>query len=370
MQYWITAIFSLKSISQLLPAVLGIIFVWFWWSVWQGWRTPNDRNRMLENTYFFKSTSYRKLFRLHKSILVKAVTFTLAAWTCFVILTLAPPVLDGYFPARIMPWWMLPVFFAISLVVFFVVMGNQGLAIKLDKRLSISWDKGDILAIHLNHRKIRNLSPSFIRSMVTDIVSYGEKLRTHGIDSPLSIESWLLAPESPRHTPELKSFQKIINFSWLKAVSPSLRSGHIAWIMKRCVYHRKAVGKSKRATPGPLRVFTVLRVIISLQKLTAIALALLWLIFLSGFIYQRLRRLPSPELKNNHKLRNGETATKLILDAETALNELKTSQTFHLQPLKRMSTFSVIALVAYTPRVAVQLGGWVGGVRLLMPIES
>lgn len=141
------------------------------------------------------------------------------AWSILVIAVIVPPITDGYFPARILPWWALPGLFALSLFVF-AMTGNQGLSIKLNKRLMISLDKGKILSIHLNNRKIRNLSPKFIRSMVVDIVFYGEKLQMLGFDSPLNIESWLLAPVCSRHNLALKRFQQVINYGWLKKCLP------------------------------------------------------------------------------------------------------------------------------------------------------
>lgn len=109
-------------------------------------------------------------------------------------------------------------------------------------------------------------------------------------------------------------------------MSPSLKSRHIAWLVKYCVNHRKAVGKSKRAIKAPVRLFAALRVIIFLQKFTAIVLALIFLICISPLIYIRLQKLPPPELKGAHKLKNGVPVTKLLFDAEMNLAELKISQ--------------------------------------------
>ncbi|WP_247254208.1 hypothetical protein [Pseudomonas moorei] len=363
MQYWIDAIFSLKSIIQITPALLGIFCLWFWARAWQGLLAPNGRNRTLENTYFFKSSRYRKLFGLHQSFFVKGITFTLAVWSVLIFMTILPPILNGYYPVRMLAWWALPALFVLSTVLFYI-MGNQGLAIKLDKRLSLSWDKDNVFSIHLNHRRIRSLSQGFIRSIVGDVVLYRKKVRTLGIDTPLNIESWLLAPDASRHNQEIKKFHNAINYSWLKNISPSLKTGHIKWMMKRRINHRKVLGKSTIKTAGPLRIFTWLRAIIFVEKHLAIFVALLWLSAISGLIYFRLRRLQLPELKGGHKMQNGELATKLICDAEAALIGLKVPQAFVLLPLKRMSTFSVIVLVAYTPRVAIKLGGWVGGMKL------
>ncbi|NWB99506.1 hypothetical protein HX882_26805 [Pseudomonas gingeri] len=240
----------------------------------------------------------------------------------------------------------------------------------MDKRLSISWDKNDKLAIHLNHQKIRNLSPGFIQSLVSDIESHEKTLRAHGLNNPIVIESWLLAPELSRHNTELKNFQKTINLRLLRAISPSLRLRHIAWMMKHCIDHRKKArkkswGAAKRTRSNSPKTLTTLRIFIALQKVIVMTLALLWLIPSSIFICYRLHKLPAPEFKNSYILKNGEPGIKLTIDAETALNKSQPMRTFSSLPLKRMSTFSVIVLVTYTPRIAIKLGGWVGGVSLV-----
>lgn len=310
---------SISSILQLLLALIGLFFVWFWWSVWRGLQAPNTENRLLLRHPLFLHPIYRHLFRLHQYIIVKAISFTLAAWPFFIAAEVTPKLIHGSIPYNITNWDNLFICFAISAVVFFVVMRAQGLALTLDEHLSISWDTNDSLALHLSKKKIDHLSPDLILTLVASTEKHQKTLSQLGINTSLNIASWLLAPTMSWRDPAVQKFRKTLTAPRFFLLLSSHRMRH-------------------------LRLLTFL----------------IWLIIISPLICYRLHKLPKP----TGQLTNGLFKTRYTPAIETALNRLKPGWRLEALPLKRMTTFSVIAVVAFTPKVKVAITGWTAGVRL------
>jgi hypothetical protein len=309
---------SISSMLQLLLALIGLYFAWFWWSIGKGLKTPNTENRQLRHP-LFSHPIYRHLFRLHQYIIVRAMSFTLAIWPLLIATEVIPKLIHGYIPYIITSWDNLYICFAISAVTFFVIMRNQGLSLRLDENLSISWDADDSLALHLSKKKIDHLSPDLILTLVASTERHQKTLSQQGINASLNIASWLLAPGISRRDPAVKKFRKTLSSPGFILLLSSHRMRHLRFLS-----------------------------------------VLLWLIIKSPLICYRLYKLPKP---TGH-LTNGLFQTRYTPAIETALNTLKPGWRLDALPLERMTTFSVIAIVAYTPKVKVAISGWTAGVRL------
>lgn len=311
---------SVTSLCQLLVALIGLGSVWFWVSVWKGLYPSSTECESLNRHPLFLNPIYRQLFRLHQFTIVRALSFTLAMWPLFIVVEVIPKLVIGrYMPYTIAHWSDLFESFAMSLVLFYLTMRDQGLSLKLDKYLSVSWDMKDFLALHLNKTKVDRLSPEFILLLVESTKKHQTTLSQHGINVSLNIESWLLAPEISRHDPAVKRLRATLDTPNLKSLFLSHSTRHIRYVT----------------------IF-------------------LCLIIKSPIIFYRINKLPKP----TGRVTNGLFKTRYTSDIETAFDTLKPSWQLQELPLKRMTTFSVIALVTHNPKVRVAICGWTGGVRL------
>jgi len=312
-----------------------------------------------------KSAIRRYIFRLHRFNRIKALTLSLVIYfisEVFLLLCEANFNIDSKFS-----WYFFPGLY-IGCVVLFLPMKGQGLTAALDKRLSLSWDLDDSLALHIRQRKIRSLSPAFTNSLAMAAASHLRDLRSCRIDNPLKMDSWLFSPTLFRANPELKKFQNILNFPKLKKFRPSLKSRHISRLMKFAVDRRKCRRrwryKKARKTFKPLKIFGLVRSVICLQKFATTAMAFVLLMPRWRSIARSLQALPKPKFSATYPMQNGMPSTERIKDAERVFNSCIPNCRISLLPLERMSVFTVISLVAYNPRASSQLGGWTTGIQI------
>lgn len=311
---------SISSIWQLLLAIPGLFCAWFWGAALRGIRRPHDRDLSHGTQYFSSSPMYRQLFRIHKSIVIRALSFSLATWPFMIAFQVFSSLINnGYAPYNLIQWKCLFVCFGIALAVFWATMRNQGLALKMDQLLSVSWDKNDSLAFHLNKNQVNYLSTELILELVASIEKHRVTLRGWGIDSPFVIESWLLAPTISSRDPAMQAFRNTLATPYLNR----LFSSHVA---------------------RHLRFISIL----------------LWLIVKSPLICYRLHQLPKPAVEP----KNGLFRTRHTASIEAAVDTLKLRWDLKALPLSRMRTFSVIALVAHTPKVIIAINGWSACVKL------
>lgn len=325
------------------------------------------RKQKMSTSFFNKiisdSVIRRYLFRLHRFNFIKALTLSLVI---YFFSELVRRSLDLYFELSPSPypWYFLPGLY-IGCVGLFLPMKGQGLTAALDKRLSLSWDQDDSLALHLRQRKVQSLSPAFTNSLAKAAATHFLALRACAIDNPVRLDSWLFAPPLPRKTPELIEFQNLINLRNTKKLSPSLKAKSLSRLMARAITKHKSSRKwSNRKSRRPLKIFRLLRWVAYWQKFATTAMAFVLLMLRWHHIARCLQALPTPRFSATYPMRNGTPSTQRIMDAEFVFNTRIPTCRVNLLPLERMSVFAVITLVAHTPRVSGQLGGWTTGIRV------
>ncbi|MCI0992533.1 hypothetical protein [Pseudomonas corrugata] len=316
---------------------------------------------------FFKeitviSASRRYLFRLHRFNLIKALTLSL---TMYFFSQLTLRLFEVIFDITLnFPLYFLPGLY-IGCAILFLPMKGQGLTAALDKRLSLSWDRDDSLALHIRQRKVHSLSPAFTNSLAMAAATHLLDLRACNIGNPVRLDSWLFAPSLSRVNPELRKFQKILNLRNLKKFSPSLKARHTLWLMERAITRHKSSrrwpNKNSRRT---LKIFWFLRCVVFLQKFVTTATSFILLMLRWRSIARSLQSLPKPNFSATYPMQNGTPSTQRIRGAELVFNAHIPTCRISLLPLERMSVFTVITLVAHNPRVSSQLGGWTTGIRV------
>lgn len=320
MNYIIDFYLSIDSILQIALASLGLFFIWFWWSIWKGLQYSNTNSGVLHSNSLIMKPSYRQLFRLHRFFLVRSLSATLAFWSlilgCDVFSAL---IHGGYIPYNVGSWSELLALFAFVTIYLFFVMRRQGLAIRVDDHLVVSWDANDALSLHLSKKKINHLSYDLIINLISITHRFQAELDRLGINSRLNVESWLLAPPVARNAPAVKKLRKMLDVSFVM----------------------------KLPSKPYVRPFRFLIVV-------------LYLLAKSPLIHCQLKKIPKPV----GQLSNGFYLNKYTESIESALISLKNDWRIEPLPLTRMSTFSVIALVIQNPRVHLSIGGWAGGVTL------
>lgn len=316
---------------------------------------------------FFKDTTIigatrRYLFRLHRFNLIKALTLSLVI---YFFSQLMLRLFEVKFDITLsFPWYFLPGLY-IGCAVLFLPMKGQGLTAALDKRLSLSWDRDDSLALHIRQRKIHSLSPAFTNSLAMAAATHLLDLRACNIGNPVRLDSWLFAPPLSRVSPELRNFQNILNLRKLKKLSPSLKARHISRLMECAITRHKSSRRWSNKNPRRiLNIFWFLRCVVFVQKFSTTAMSFLLLMLRWRSIALSLQSLPKPNFNAAYPMQNGTPSTQRIRGAELVFNAHIPTCRVSLLPLERMSVFTVITLVAHNPRVSSQLGGWTTGIRV------
>jgi len=351
---------SLSFELTVFLAVFGFPCLFFWCCVVCGMRKPSHKSKAISKTLFFKSSLYRYCFRQHRFVLVKVITFALAFLFPLILIKLFFNVVFDL--SETLPGWSLIAVTALSMLLL-ISMGRQGLTVALDKRLSLSWDRNDSLAIHLTQRKIRRLTPGFVNSIAKSICSHHKLLQSLGIKNSLEIESWLLAPKANSGAHEINDLHRAIRLGWINAIYPTLGSKHIAWLLRSAIARRKRI-RAKCISKCPARGVGFVRVIIFAQKCVAGGLAMFKLVFLSPLIFYRVKNVGAPAFSATYPLRNGTPSTARIMMLESYLNVPAPNFSVSVIPFERMSTLSIIVLVTQNPGVADKVGGWTTGVKL------
>lgn len=316
---------------------------------------------------FFKGTTVisairRYFFRLHRFNLIKALTLSLVIYFFSqLILRLCEIIFDITLS---FPWYFLPGLY-IGCAVLFLPMKGQGLTAALDKRLSLSWDRDDSLALHIRQRKIHFLSPAFTNSLAMAAATHLLDLRACTIGNPVRLDSWLFAPQLSRANPELRKFQNTLNLRKLKKFSPSLKARHISLLMECAITRHKSSRRWPNENPRrTLKIFGFLRCVVFLQKFATTAMSFVLLLPRWRSIARSLQSLPEPNFSATYPMQNGAPSTQRIRDAELVFNAHISTCRVSLLPLERMGVFTVITLVAHNPRVSSQLGCWTTGIRV------
>jgi hypothetical protein len=316
---------------------------------------------------FFKkitvtSATRRYIFRLHRFNFIKALTLSLVT---YFLSRLMLRLFEVKFDITLdFPWYFLPGLY-IGCAVVFLPMKGQGLTAALDKRLSLSWDRDDSLALHIRQRKVHSLSPAFTNSLAIAAATHLLDLRACNIGNPVRLDSWLFAPPLSRVNPELRKFQKTLNLRRLKKFSATLKGRHISLLMERATIRRKSSRRWPNENPRrTLKIFGFLRCVVFLQKFATTAMSFVLLMLRWRSIARSLQSLPKPNFSATYPMQNGTPSTQRIRGAELVFNAHNPTCRVSLLPLERMSVFTVITLVAHNPRVSSQIGGWTTGIRV------
>ncbi|MDG9883469.1 hypothetical protein N7650_11525 [Pseudomonas sp. GD04058] len=347
---------SLGEITAL--SATGTLCLIFWIAMLREIHPPGAKARA-KRPLFFRNKVYRQLFRLHRYTLVKGISIALMLFSLAEALVLGFDLVFGTSPS-----WSYASVLALFGLAYLLgsLAGSQGLTVGLDKRLGLSWDRDDRLAIHITQRTIPALNVRFIRSLSNAVIRHRHALLAQAINQRLVLETWLLAPLPYRNTPEVKQLQFWTSWKLLEFFEPSFKGGAIGmrrWAKKR--YKKRAV---ERKNGQPLKAFGTLRAMAATQKFILTIVSMLWLTVLSPVIGYRLWTLPKPAFSSQFPMANGTPATRMLNFMERTLRGQAPHWQLKLLPLRRMSLFSVIALIASYPSAGQQVSGWVTGLEI------
>jgi len=275
---------------------------------------------------------WRNFIRLHQTQFIKALTLSAAALP---ILMIPLQLLDSN---RCYLWYTLidegqtcAAFLLIYLTL--LICSNQGLPSFLGPNLRITWDRGDIMSLHLTGKpeEIVKLLDDNFPSQLDEIA---KKLDSEGLPKTLRLESWLFfRPRENVNEKELVELRKLIT-------CPNLTRRFAALAEKPA----NRVANIKRFLIRGALFFTLLS--------------------RANAIFKGLNRLDAPKRSNSEGEFEELTTTRSIQYVIKKLKQLDTGRHFINLPFRRMSVFEVIALITLYPTLASSLYPWCTGFQL------
>lgn len=285
-----------------------------------------------ESLIFQGGRFWRLMFRLHKTQFAKTLTFSAAALPVLMIVKqLSDSDRCDFWYTIIFPSEACACFLAFYIL--WSLCGEQGLPSFLGPNLKITWDRGDIMSLHLGGE------PEEIVSLLNndfpgEIDRIATNLEQKGLPTTLRLESWLFfRPGDEVMEAELVELRKAIDFPKIKG-----------YIIKVSGRPPGFVNKWKRRL-----AHTVIFIL-----LVARANKILW----------HLNRLDTPKklLKDGDSMDMGATGSIQLLIRK--LRQLDTSRRFINLPFRRMRVFEVINLICHYPSLANTFYPWSTGFQL------
>ncbi|AUA35056.2 hypothetical protein CWR53_21915 [Pseudomonas sp. SGAir0191] len=310
---------SSTSVWQLALAVPGFFFTLFWMAVVKGFLCQDMQGGVFKKRSLFMRPGFRYVFRLHRFKLIAALCLALGLWPVIIAYKITVSVVSfGHIPYAITDWSTFFVTMGLAFVGF-AAMRGQGLALKLDEYLTMSWEAGDQASLHLRKEKVEHLSYEVITHLIIGAQQFRSELKKLDLNADLKVESWLLAPRTHRHDSDVKKLHALLKVPFRKALS------------------------SRRILIIPMYL-----------------VAAVCLLFRSPKIMYQLRKMPMPK----GEVLNGLYVNKYTDNIQKALADIKPDWKMTPIYLKRMSTISVIEIVIVNPRAYIEIGGWAAGVTL------
>lgn len=275
---------------------------------------------------------WRTVIRIHKTQFAKTLTFSAAALPILMIVKqLSEPDACEFWYTIIYPSEACACFLAFYIL--WSLCGEQGLPSCLSRNLKISWDRGDIMSLHLGGK------PEEIVALLNDdfqsqIDQIARRLEEKRLPKTLRLESWLFfRPGDEVMEAELVALRKAIDFPKITAyiIKVSSRPGGFLNTWKRRLAH------------------------------CAIFFLLVWR---ANKILWHLNRLDTPKKisKDGDSADVGATGSIQLLIKK--LRQLDPARSFINLPFRRMRVFEVINLICHYPFLASTFYPWSTGFQL------
>ena len=184
------------------------------------------------------STVYSAFFRGASSHVLRAITLTSAATAAYAFFMLLvtfsfEKALNVF--AEISP----SIWTFFTIILLFSPLGKQGLTQMLSPRLSVSYDRKKVfgcervIAFHLVDPDFK-LTTKNINSVMQEVAATALGIRNAGFNGDFRVRSWLLAPAKSKKNKETKKFQKTLKLPecLMKLHSSVNTSDNIGWCYK------------------------------------------------------------------------------------------------------------------------------------------
>lgn len=291
------------------------------------------RKYMKEEPLIFQGGRFwRSVIRLHKTQFAKTLTFSLAALPILIIFKqlLEQDSCDFWYTV-ITPSEACACFLA--LYILWSLCGEQGLASCLSPNLKLSWDRGDIMSLHLGG-KPEEIVALLNNDFPSQIDQIAKRLEEMGLPKTLRLESWLFfRPGDEVMEAELKALREAINFPKITGYITKFSSMPDGFLNKW----------KRRSAHCALFLLLACR-----------ANKILW----------HLNRLDTPKKLSKDGDSTDVGATGSIQLLIKRLRQLDPSRKFINLPFRRMRVFEVINLICHYPFLASTFYPWSTGFQL------
>lgn len=219
----------------------------------------------------------------------------------------------------------------------FCALGDQGLYCYFEPNLKLSWDRSDIISVHLGGK------PDEITDLVNSdfpkkIDSIAKDLEKRGLPRTLSVESWLFfRPKDEIKQPELESLREALHFPDVISELDDIAS-------------QPSTKKTRR------------------RKMKLIATTYVKLFFKFSTIVRLLYRLDAPKRPSkNVDIENGESfeSTAGIRGIIRKLQNADPERRVIILPFRRMRALEVINLIGQYPHLSKTFYPWSSGFQIL-----
>lgn len=230
---------------------------------------------------------------------------------------------DTFDPSLFFPWFL-------ALYILAGVMHSQGLGCHVEENIKVSWDRGDILSLHLAGRP-HDVLKVLRGDMAEKVHYYAKQFEAAALPSTVRLESWLFVRHvSAQSKSELQTLYALLDFPKLTNV----------------------IEKTKAK---PRRFWRVL-----FMRLLRLAL-LTRLVVRLGRIDKTLLIMTMPEFPKVTCTACGAPTTSTISKAIERLQLLDPSRRFGVLPIRKFTAWEVIHLVTNYPALSSQLVPWTTG---------
>ena len=311
-----------RSLLALLFMLIGagLLIVWILFIIQY---TSKQKIMLRQNSllrYFIKINRQRWAMALIFCLILVGADFFKTQLTtgnpCFVF----PSTFD---PSTFLPWF-------VALYLLVGVMHSQGLGCHVAENIKVSWDRGNILSLHLSGRPNEVLEV-LKGDIIEKVDTFAKQFEAACLPSTVRVESWLFLRHAGKHLKkDLHTLHELTNF-------PALTD-------------RIAALKAQ-----PKRFWRVLAVLIF-----RIAL-LMSLVARFGRINNILLIMTMPEFAKVTCTACGAPTTPDIAKAIESLQLLDSSRRFGVLPIRKFTTWEVIHLIANYPTLGNHFVPWTTG---------
>jgi len=314
-----------KSILAIAAMVTAIIFLTVW--IKYGRRYATREPMILK-----QGSIWRSFIRLNQHKWVMTSSFAIIAFGCALITNQ----ISKSDPCFISPYSFDAVEFIAVFLTTYILVGmkqSQGIGCYLDDDVKVTWDHGDVLSLHLAG-KPRQVLRTLKSDMIERIDQYARTFEAAGLPSTIRLESWLfLRLNNTATSAELTELHHLISFPNLAGQLVRLEDQSKGFWNKIC------------------HTFVKYRIMIKL-------------FIRAKKISRALYKMTMPELdKLSHSLSEAPT-TRTISKVLKELKALDPDRSVNLLPIRKLTTWETINLVASYPTIGSRLFPWTTGFQI------